>query len=185
MFAWIHNPDAFDNSRIVEEIYQKYKKLMFSTARKFTQNILDQEDIVQTALEKLIKIFSNLDPSDCCITASYIVYTVRSVSIDFLRKWGRESEILISMGDIQDAELGQIQIGALDDLLVSLDRSERLNYLWTKVPAKTRILLEGKYIYRLSDKELAIIVGCKPSAVRMKLTRARRQAAKILSERDE
>lgn len=47
----------------VEEIYQKYKRLMFSTAGKYTKNLADQEDIVQTSLERLIKILSDPIPN--------------------------------------------------------------------------------------------------------------------------
>ena len=170
------------NGKFVEEIYQKYKKLMFFTAGKYTANLSDQEDIVQTALERLLKIFSKQDTSDCCISANYIVFTIRSVAIDFLRKQGRESEHLISIENEQVEAMAKTD-GSLDDLLLSLERSERLKDLWKKLPEVDRIVLEGKYIFDLTDQELAGILKCKPSGIRMKLTRARRRAAKLLSER--
>lgn len=184
MFAWVSRPHSPTITELIEDAYQKYKKLMFSTAKNYTQNISDQEDIVQTSLERLLKIFSNLDASKCCITAGYIVYTVRSVSIDLLRRKMREAK---SFSNFQTSDILVDALGnakPLDDLLVSLDHSDQLKALWSRVPEEVRILLEGKYIFELSDMELAILLGCKPSSIRMKLTRARRQAAKILLERD-
>lgn len=43
-------------------------------------------------------------------------------------------------------------------------------------------LLYGKYLMDLSDAELAQMLGCKPSSVRMKLTRARRAFVEKLRE---
>lgn len=45
-----------------------------------------------------------------------------------------------------------------------------------------RVLLEGKYLLHRSDAELAEILGCQTDSVRMKLTRARRTALKMLRE---
>lgn len=183
MIAWTHAACTPDKSKVIEDIYCKYKRLMFATARKYTENISDQEDIVQTALERLLKVSDKADVSSWRISASYIVYTVRSVSIDFLRKKGRESVFLISIEDDQLAETAREE-GTLDDLLLSIDRSEQLKAIWSEVPMEDRILLEGKYIFGLTDQELAIALGCSPKGIRMKLSRARRRAAKILPERN-
>lgn len=183
MFAWVHGMDAPASSKLVEEIYSQYKKLMFSTAGKYTKNISDQEDIVQTALERLLKIFQNINASQRCISASYIVYTIRSVSIDLLRKQGHDSELFVSIEDEQFIEQAKME-GSQDDLLLLVDCSEQLDALWPQVPPDDRILLEGKYIFGLTDKELAIILGCRASGIRMRLTRARRRAARFLSGRE-
>lgn len=53
---------------------------------------------------------------------------------------------------------------------------------WMALPEETRSLLAGKYLLGLSDAELAEQYGCRPDSIRMKLTRARRQALKILRE---
>ena len=174
-------PDCF---AVIEDIYSKYKKLMFATARKYTDNISDQEDIIQTVLEKLLKTAEGSDMSNRPISASYIVYTVRSVSIDLLRKQGRDGAFFLSMEDDQLAQAAGTE-GTLDDLLLSIDRSQNILAVWSKVPLEDRILLEGKYIFGLNDQELALTLGCNPNTIRMKLTRARRRCAKVLLERSE
>lgn len=176
--------EEFASQPNIEEIYLKYKRLMYATASRFTQNTEDQKDIVQMALERLIKIFSAPGVNKRCISAGYIVFTIRSVSIDFLRKQSREMEHCISIEDDRLAEITTTE-ASMDDLLLRSDSDKELWGLWSKLSAEDRILLEGKHILDLTDEELANILKCKTASIRMKLTRARRRAAKLLSERNE
>lgn len=156
---------------------------MFSTAEKYTENISEQEDIVQSALERLLKIASDTSRPKCYFSASYVVFTVRSVSIDFQRKRDRDSAFLAGQKGVLSIEAVRAD-GSIDDLLSAMEHSERLMTLWPQIPDEDRILLEGKYIFDLTDKELAGILGSKPDGIRMRLVRARRRAAKFLSERN-
>lgn len=180
VFGTLEEPDYQPN---IEEVYLRYRRLMYATAGKFTNNIEDQKDIVQTALERLIKIFSAPGAKKRCISAGYIVFTIRSVSIDFLQKQSREAAHCVSIEDDPFVEIA-ITDGTLDDLLLPSDNAERLWSIWPKLSAEARILLEGKYILDLTDEELATILKCKTGSIRMKLTRARRRAVKLLSERN-
>lgn len=168
----------------IEEIYLKYKRLMYATASKFARNPEDQKDIVQMALERLIKLFLAPNAKKRCISAGYIVFTIRNVSIDFLRKQNRETEHCVSMEDDRLAEI-VTETDSMDDMLLRADSNKRMWSLWSRLSAQDRILLEGKYILDLTDEELASILKCKAASVRMKLTRARRRAVKLLSERNE
>ena len=47
-----------------------------------------------------------------------------------------------------------------------------------------RILLDGRYLLGLSDEEVAEMVRCKPSSVRMKLTRVRRKVFAMMKQRE-
>lgn len=167
---------------MVEDIYNRYKWLMFATAARYTENPADQEDIVQTVLERLVNIFSAPCKAERSISAGYIVYMIRSASIDLLRKRGREAEHSIYVEDDQLAEMVKTE-GTLDELLFPSEKAEQLWAIWPRLSAEDRFLLEGKYIFERTDKELAGILNCKPDSVRMKLTRARRRALKLLSER--
>ena len=183
MITWAFSgPDGPDNSNSVEELYLKYKRLMFATAGKYTENLADQEDIVQTALERLIKIFSVSGPQERCISAAYIVITVRSVSIELLRKRGLEAKHFVSMeGEQYEPAVGTVE--TMDELMILSENARQLWAIWPKLPDEDRILLKGKYILEYSDQELAAILKCNPNSIRMKLTRARRRALKLLPER--
>lgn len=185
MLGWVFGTnEAPNNQPDIEEIFTKYQKLMYYTASKFTRNPEDQKDIVQTAMVRLIRILSTHVGGQRCISAGYIVFVIRSVSVDFLRRRGREAEHIISIEDSQLAKVESID-GSLEDLIMASDSAERLWSLWPQLPAEDRILLEGKYILGYSDEELATILDCKSGSIRMKLTRARRRAFQLLSERNE
>lgn len=183
MFAFIlSNSNDADCKNAVEEIYQKYKRLMFASARKYTENAADQEDIVQTALERLIKILSASPPNRRCISAGYIVSVVRSVSIELLRKQGREAKHCVSLETEQIEQI--MEAGeTMDRLMLLSEEAEQLWKIWPLLPSEDRFLLEGKYILGYSDQELAASLNCSPDSIRMKLTRARRRAIKLLPER--
>lgn len=184
MIGWTLGPlDVPNRQKAVEEIYHKYKRLMFATAGKFTTNSEDQEDIVQTVLERLVKIFSVSDPSKCYISVGYIVYMVRGVSIDLLRKQGREAERCTYMDEEQLGEIAATE-APLEELLFPSERVERLRAVWLRLSAQDRILLEGRYILDRSDKELAAIMGCQTDSVRIKMSRARQRIMKLLQEGD-
>lgn len=184
MITWLAEGVGYPSGEdFVVQMYNQYKNLMFFTARKYTENTADQEDIVQTSLERLIRIFSNMPPSKCCVSATYIVYTVRSVSIDLLRKQGKDKEHCISLADESLDEIEDTG-ETLDNSFALSEQATQLKHILSMLSAEDRILLNGKYILDQADPELAAILGCKPSSIRMKLTRARRRAMKLLQGKD-
>ena len=172
-----------DCKNTVEELYHKYKRLMFASANRYTDNPADQEDIVQTALERLIKLLSAPSQKSRCISAGYIVTIVRSVSIELLRKQGREAKHCVCLEPEQLEQI--VETGEPMDRLVLLsEEAEQLWRVWPLLPGEDRFLLEGKYLLGYSDRQLAASLGCNPDSIRMKLTRARRRAMKLLPERE-
>lgn len=185
MLGWVFGSSEAPNNQLeIEEIFTKYERLMFCTAAKFTKNVEDQKDIVQTAMERLLRITSAPGVRKRCLSAGYIVFTIRSVSIDFLRKQSRETAHCINIDDDQLAQIPSAD-HPLEELLQSSDTAQQLWSIWPQLPIEDQILLEGKYILDYTAQELANTLGCKSSSIRMKLTRARRRAARLLSERME
>ena len=172
--------DPQDRNFIVQ-LYLKYEKLLFSTAWKFTSSHHDAEEIVQDSLERLIRKTSVLRQLERCTLVAYIVSTVRNTAINHLRKAGR---IKLAETDIDDeSETIDPQL-SLDDLLILRERQQKLAATWLTIPEDDRMLLEGKYLLGLSDGELAELAGCKSNSVRMKLTRARRNALKVMLDKE-
>lgn len=62
-----------------------------------------------------------------------------------------------------------------------MEHKERLYEVWGQLPEEDLILLEGKYILRCTDSELAEQLHCKPDSVRMKLTRVRRKVFRMMN----
>ncbi len=169
-----------EQESFIGELYQQYKRLMFSVAGKYTANPADREDIVQTALERLIRLCDR--PSQPRrVSAGYIAFTVRSVAVDLLRRQGREAERCVSVEDAGLWEVAEPGDGPDAALALSEDAA-RLRAALARLPEEDSLLLRGKYIFDRTDRELALLLGCKADSVRMKLTRARRRAMELLRD---
>lgn len=163
------------------QLYLEYEKLLFSTAWKFTTSRYDAEEIVQSSLERLIKKVSVLQRLERCTLAAYIVSTVRNTALNHLRKADRIRRTEADIDRQPEADEAQL---SLDDMLILRENRRTIAAAWPDVPEGDRLLLEGKYLLELSDGELAALAGCKVDSVRMKLTRARRRAMKIMLEKE-
>ena len=162
--TYIDDPD--DKSYMIW-LYEEFHRLMFSTARKYTSNQTDCEDIVQNALVGLMQKISKLRQFDRCILTAYIVSTVRNAAINYLRQQALEGEHSDSLDE---------DIPSLEDLSL---------IVWSQLSQEDRFLLEGRYIIGASDKELASTLNCKSDSIRMKLTRARRRAFALVMKFEE
>lgn len=171
-----------NDKRFIEDLYRDFNRIMFKMAGRYVSSLPDQEDIVHNAIVKLIGRVDVLRKFSRCVLSKYIVYTVRSVAIDFLRMRGRLEAHTVSL----DGEM--IVEGTsepLDVYLMSRAKVARLKEIWPKLSEEEQLLLEGKYIWDRSDKELAEDFRCKPDSIRMKLTRARRRALDLMTEREQ
>ena len=160
----------------MEQLYLKYERLMFSTARKYVSEPADQKDIVQEAIIKLMKKFSVLRPMACCTLASYIVFTIRNTSIDFLRQQGRKNENIVSLDAKTDVDGFESSHISLEDTVILKNQKAKLRTIIDSLSEEEAFLLRGKYIWGYTDAELAEQLQCKTGSIRMKLTRARRRA---------
>ena len=61
----------------------------------------------------------------------------------------------------------------MEELLISKEEIDELVRRWPQLDAKSKYLLEGKYILGKSDEVMAKELSIKPASVRMVLTRAR------------
>lgn len=175
----LNDIEKFSDQELMERIYREFKRLMFSTAKKYVADEMNQEDIVQSSLVKLIKRVSVLRTLKRGPLVCYIVYTVKSVAVDFLRDKYKREEHIVGLWDIDIEEMD-----SLDGLIVLREPVAQLRSIWELLPEEDQRLLWGKYIAGYTDKELAADFKCKPSSIRMKLTRARRRAFELLSEKE-
>lgn len=159
-------------------LYQEFHRLMFYTAQKYVADQKQQEDIVQESLRKLIEKTLRLRQFQRPVLASYIVSTVRNTSIDYLKMWQEEKDRLVNLDDLTTQEVENNQ--SMDEMLILQEEIEHLKKIWPKLDAETRMVLEGKYILGYDNIKISQLLGCRPSSVRMRLTRARRKALELM-----
>mgnify|MGYP001638506118 CR=1 FL=1 len=149
----------------------------------YVSDILTVDDIVQDSIVSLYGKIDILKPMPDKVLAGYIVSTVRNTAINRLRVKEYEKDHIAEF--TEENVSGADRYVPMETLLILAERRKALLDIWPVLPKETQILLKGKYILGYTDQELACQLKCKPSSIRMKLTRARRAALLLLSERNE
>lgn len=162
-------------------VYHKYCRLMFYVAVKYCAEEDVRQEIVQDCLVKLIEKADKLKTLTEDATAGYIAATVKNAAISRGKKDSRIKQRVSSLEEIEDAAFAVSgrEVEAYYDIHEGVLNLRRI---WSKLSFEEQNLLEGKYILGYNDNELSKQLGTKPSSVRMKLTRARRHALKLIME---
>ncbi len=170
-----------DDEQYILWIYREFKTLMFYTAKQFIQEQATCEDIIQDSIVRLIEKVDTLRGKEMYLLAGYIVSTVRNAAINYLKHSDRNSQFLT---DIEEEDWDDIPAKepSMDDMLIAKERASLLSEVLERLPPEDRLLLEGKYILGYSNEMLSQQAGCKPDSIRMKLTRARRNALLLLRQ---
>ena len=177
-------PSEPDERQFMISLYKKYYKLMFSTARKYVSDYHATEDIVQESLINLLKNIRTIMPLDNCSLAGYIVCTVRNTSINHLKKECVEKKhVGATPVEGSDAEISSAP--SIEEILLLKEEIHTLLSVMDQLREEERTLLYGRYLLGLSDEEVAETIQCKPSSVRMKLTRVRRKVMDMMMKQAE
>lgn len=165
-----------DEQEFITKLYQRFLPAMVATASKYVSNQHDAEDVVHSAVVRLIPNIDKLMKLNDFTLSAYVFYTTRSVALNLLRHQNVVHEHTAAAAD--DASIDNIKDSSALPEIKFLDKeaAEQFAEIFTTLPEEDQLLLSGKYILELSDQELANILNCKVSSIRMKLTRARRRA---------
>lgn len=173
----LENPDERD---LFSQVFLNYHRLMFYEAAKYVSDVHAKEDIVQNALLKAIEHSEDLKHIDRCKIPYWLVTITRNEAISHLR---HEAVILKhSAGSLEEQPDAWLDSLEPDDIVDSINRKSAIGAIWSELSNTEQILLSGRYVLGYSDAELAEVIGCKESSIRMMLTRARRHAAEQLAE---
>ena len=162
------------------ELYQQFFRLMFYTARNCHLQQDACEEVVQDSLVKLIQKIGLLREMPKPVLASYIVSTTRNTAFDYSRRQRKEDACAGSLDDEAFAACLESQIPPLDNQMETEELRKHLSAVLDEISNDDRVLLEGKYILQYSDATLAMMLHCKTGSIRMKLTRARRNALNLM-----
>ena len=169
--------DHPDDQEFMIQLYEEFAGLMFSVAGQYISNWSDQEDIIQDSLVSLMKKIDFLRTKNRCILVSYIVSTIRNTSINHLRK---QNKAVLPFSAFGQSETPPREFSA-DELAMLVERKDEMHRIWDCLSERDRFLLSGRYLYGLSDREMAEQLGCKADSIRMLLSRARKTALHLLT----
>ena len=175
--------DNEDSQQFFTDLYLLYRPLMIREGLKYTDDLSVVEDLIHDAFIKFIEKEALLRSFSRCTLRTYIVYTIRNMSISFLRQQTRDKGKLAQIDEDYFEAAGIFDNAPLPEEVVLMDeRKAEFVKTWQTLPDDVRELLAGKYILQMDNKELAEEFGCSPDSIRMKLTRARRLALGKIKE---
>lgn len=101
----------------MEELYRKYERLMYATVRRYISDSMEQEEIVQESLKKLIEKRRVLCNLDCAAQAGYIVVAIRNIDVNVVQY----SEKTIHKFDSEESRKSNVEIQGYSATLYEKD----------------------------------------------------------------
>lgn len=171
-----------DDKAFILNLYQDYYGLVRKTVYNITHDADNAEDLINDTFIKLIEKISLIRTLDSCKTAAYVVYTSRSVAINFMKNKSVQKKHSYYGEGMDLAEKIPSLEGAIEDRIIHQEEIEEMGNAILRLPEKQKDLLYFKYILGMADTEIAETFGIAPDSVRQYLTRARRAAKKLMDK---
>ncbi|MGX8128541.1 RNA polymerase sigma factor, partial [Clostridioides difficile] len=136
-----------ENKSKFEQIYIKYKKLMFYTANNILKDEYLADDAVQNSFIKIIKSISKIGEVDSYATKKYILKVTENTSIDLYRKVKKQSFLFIE--DVfLNSDILKVSIEIKDE------SNENINSIIASLPKDYHKVILLKFNYYYSNKEI-------------------------------
>lgn len=173
--------DDENDREFMSALFIQYEKLMYSTIRKITQDSWIVDDIFQSTFEKLIEKISLLRSLDRDHLVNYLIVACRNTTYNVCRH--QQKHFIEDIETYGNETADHQNFANVEDYVILKSQLELLKEIWPQLDARSRYLLEAKYILEMGDAEIASSLDIKPSSVRMSLTRARKNALELLKNK--
>ena len=173
LYLSVPNDHCQDDWEFILGLYERFQRLMYRTAVAYYPQ--EAEDLIQDVLiclcnPKVVETLRALSPQK---QAGYIVKTISNTAINQIKR--KKACLTCSEADTDETAIPDDALSP-EELMLLAERADEFYACFRKLGETDQLLLKGKYILELSDRELAEQLGCQPASIRMKLTRARRRA---------
>lgn len=164
-----------DDREFMIKLYMDYQSLMRKQVLFLLKDTSLTDDMINETCIKLIENLDVLKQINCWALPTYIVFTVRSAVLDYMKSKRSKK---IQEVDETDREHADESINTEAEAIRQIEMSE-LASLINKLPDKYKDVLNFKYYLNMTNKEIASRLGIKPESVDMYLTRARKKVAEL------
>lgn len=171
MMIYLQMLDSAGDRSKFEQLYLRYRGLMFHVAYRILHNEQDAEDAVHQAFLSILGHWEKIGQVECPKTRSFVVIAAERKAIDLLRARRRRPEEELDE-DVCGCEVPLPGDGGLADAMARL-------------PARYREALLLRYDSGYSTKELARLFGMNRDSVQKLLWRARESLQKNLEQEEE
>ena len=169
LICYLQMLDTPEEKNLFEQVYLKYRGLMYHTADSILHNRQDAEDAVHNAFLRIIRHFRRLRNIPARDLAPLVTVIARNEAISLQRK--RKDETPLEDWDgLAEAPEAAADYHALVDV-------------FTRLPRTYRAALEMKLLLGYSDGEIAAKLGLSKTAVSTRISRGR-QLLRDIVERE-
>lgn len=160
----------------LEEIYYKYRELLFSYAKRIVSNDADAEDVLQNTFMKIANSLNKVGDTDSKETAAFFIVITRNTAYDFLRRRSRYHEIPLE--HISET----ISDGQSVEALASKLEYKKIVSAIKRIPSPYQEVLYLHYVCDYSIKNTARLLDRKAQTVKTQLVRGKKLLLKHFSE---
>ena len=171
-----------DDREFMTALYLDYKRLIYHTVMQIVRDPWAAEDLMQATVEKLIVRVDELRVKERTRLVNYIITTAKNGALNYLR--GKKHEAGVSLDDQRETLDLSCDQDAIEQRLIREEDLEGLVRVWPMLDARSRYLLEERYVRERSFQEIAGDLGIKPDSARMALTRARRTVLQLIERQE-
>lgn len=142
-----------DDREFMAALFIQYQRLLYKEIYDILKNPWNTEDVLQATLVKLIDKIPELRNKEQPQLIGYISATARNTAYNFLRS--QKKIVLFSFEEYMQQSEPIVEHRQMEDLLISKEEIDELVRRWPQLDAKSKYLLEGKYILGKSDEVMA------------------------------
>lgn len=142
-----------NKEKAVEELYNKYGKLIYGIAFSILKSKEDSEDILQNVITKIYNL--NIDKLPTDKEATWIYTVTKNEALEFVKKKNKE----VNIDDIYEIEDDNNELNKVID-------KESFNNLIKKLNKREKEIITLKIISNLSFKEIGSLIGEPISTVK-------------------
>ena len=167
--------DTEEDVLLAEQIYLKYKNLLFVVANDILQNQHDAEDALQQTMIRVIDNIDKIKDIDSKQTRNFLCIICRNISLNMFNKIksANISEIKYDLPDLRED---------IETLILTKDMYIKLKEFIDTLDKKYQDVLFLKLNHNLSGEEIARILDIKPETVRKRLERSRKQIRNFMAK---
>jgi len=174
--------ESDDDKAFMLNLYKDYYGLVRKTVYNIILDPDNVEDLINDTFIKLIEKISLLRTLESCRLAAYVVYTSRSVAINHIKHKSVQRKHAYYGGDTDLTEKMPDIGSSIEERIIRQEEVKEMERAVLRLPEKYKDLLYFKYILEMHDREIAEILQIDPDSVRQYLTRARREAKKLMDK---
>lgn len=167
-----------DDRNFMAMIYEKYNRLMYNEIYRILNDRWLAEDVMHATIVRLIDKVDKLRAKDRDHLINYIIVASRNQARNYIRD--NQKHNAYSFDDCFDVPDKENSRESMELNLIRVEDLRQLTAVWDRLDERSRYILEGYYILEKTMPQLAEELSVKPDSIRMALSRARKNAFRLM-----